>query len=524
MYFFDVLGIEPTADIKTIKKAYAKLAAKHHPEDDEEMFMRIHNAYKSAMKYAQTSEGRPHDGIIMPGSYRSTDVIDFFELEAAADTATAEGDENVFDLSNLEAAPQMMSDETDSVFDFRILQEDAEKEALSNKLKKQSQKNEMDFINSAQILFEKLQETYSDSVKKNTSGAWRDIFESAEFENEIKNPMFVSWVLEYLIHHRNVSAHIWNGIVIPALKKIKKLYPKNADIQNKVIRLSITAKEKDSLSKEKILEKIFSIAILTVLVLWVIFNFEDTNLLTRVSPTPSPNVFSYKSDLPELGIESIVKSNVIVTWLENGEEYDLVEEYSNGKITEENYKKLNDLYKREGKQSLTIAIYGIMGSEYMVSEFAGVENPFLLNPHMLSALCKIGGEYSIVKEGSEGRITEEGYEELCDLYEREGAIALDVVVHAIISPEVIISEYEKYTETNKSGFSNASILSLLCRVRGEYSIVKEYSKGKITEEYYEELCDLYKREGVIAHKEAVFDVMGIYFEDFESSENDDGGN
>ena len=41
---FKVLGIEPTSDKKQIKKVYAKLAARYHPEEYPEKWQEIHEA------------------------------------------------------------------------------------------------------------------------------------------------------------------------------------------------------------------------------------------------------------------------------------------------------------------------------------------------------------------------------------------------------------------------------------------------------------------------------------------------
>ena len=46
---FKVLGIEPTSDKKQIKKAYAKLAARYHPEEYPEKWQEIHEAYEAAI-------------------------------------------------------------------------------------------------------------------------------------------------------------------------------------------------------------------------------------------------------------------------------------------------------------------------------------------------------------------------------------------------------------------------------------------------------------------------------------------
>ena len=52
---WDILGIAPTKDIRTIKLAYAKLAKQFHPEEHPEEFKKIHDAYKAACAFAKSS-------------------------------------------------------------------------------------------------------------------------------------------------------------------------------------------------------------------------------------------------------------------------------------------------------------------------------------------------------------------------------------------------------------------------------------------------------------------------------------
>ena len=56
---WEVLGIDRTKDRLTIKRAYAALAKKTHPEEDPEGFQKLHNAYKGALIYAsiQAAQG-----------------------------------------------------------------------------------------------------------------------------------------------------------------------------------------------------------------------------------------------------------------------------------------------------------------------------------------------------------------------------------------------------------------------------------------------------------------------------------
>ncbi len=53
---WDILEIEPTSDIKKIKRAYSRLAKIYNPEECPDEFRRIYDAYKMACKYAKGAE------------------------------------------------------------------------------------------------------------------------------------------------------------------------------------------------------------------------------------------------------------------------------------------------------------------------------------------------------------------------------------------------------------------------------------------------------------------------------------
>ncbi|MGN0607979.1 MAG: DnaJ domain-containing protein [Oscillospiraceae bacterium] len=60
--YWEILGIEPTTDIKKIKTAYAALAKKYNPEEHPEEFKRIYSAYKAACAYAKRFPVEKNDG------------------------------------------------------------------------------------------------------------------------------------------------------------------------------------------------------------------------------------------------------------------------------------------------------------------------------------------------------------------------------------------------------------------------------------------------------------------------------
>lgn len=56
MNAWELLGIEPTSDKKTIKRAYAKLLKQYHPEENPEKFKQIQAAYQHCLHSDQEIE------------------------------------------------------------------------------------------------------------------------------------------------------------------------------------------------------------------------------------------------------------------------------------------------------------------------------------------------------------------------------------------------------------------------------------------------------------------------------------
>lgn len=61
MNYWGLLGIEPTENEDIIRKAYAELTKKCHPEEHPEEFKSLQSAYKTALKYAKGSKNKQED-------------------------------------------------------------------------------------------------------------------------------------------------------------------------------------------------------------------------------------------------------------------------------------------------------------------------------------------------------------------------------------------------------------------------------------------------------------------------------
>ncbi len=72
-WIWDILRIEATTDKREIKKAYAHLSKKVHPEEKPEEFQRLYEAYQKALQYA-SSEKRTEGYIVNVEKDREGDI------------------------------------------------------------------------------------------------------------------------------------------------------------------------------------------------------------------------------------------------------------------------------------------------------------------------------------------------------------------------------------------------------------------------------------------------------------------
>ena len=60
--FWETLGLEPTEDAAAIRRAYAERAKACHPEEDQEGFLKLRQAYQAALAWAERAGGSAASG------------------------------------------------------------------------------------------------------------------------------------------------------------------------------------------------------------------------------------------------------------------------------------------------------------------------------------------------------------------------------------------------------------------------------------------------------------------------------
>ena len=180
--FWKILGIEPTNDIKIIKKAYAALAKKYNPEEYPEEFQRIHSAYKSACAYAKREP--------VPVSAQME------EIHAPDAVKTAEKDYD-FSSAAKESAP---TENTDEAAEQAVDYDFSPVKSLSEKSPDQLTRGEL-----IRLVLKRFEELLDDPTMRNSAYVWNNFFNSPPVKLLINDRAFRSSADE-LIGKRKFNA------------------------------------------------------------------------------------------------------------------------------------------------------------------------------------------------------------------------------------------------------------------------------------------------------------------------------
>lgn len=134
MNFWSILGIQPTNNLKDIKRAYAKQSKVYHPEDDPENFQRLQKAYQEALAWQKSQSGNEAVSAVI--GYKQADgsvvgMVSASQLEVsfkqAADASkSSQNQESIDELELTDYATGKVDDE--QVTEYEVQQVDAEEE------------------------------------------------------------------------------------------------------------------------------------------------------------------------------------------------------------------------------------------------------------------------------------------------------------------------------------------------------------------------------------------------------------
>lgn len=174
--FWKILGIEPTDDIKTIKKAYAALAKKYNPEEHPEEFQKVYGAYKSACAWAKN-----HSAAKTSAALEETAPL-------SSDKNSVQMVENNFDFSPVPERTENNSSGTvnvSSAMDFSTVRENTTSktpvqpaefdfsEVKSLRQKKPQRLTQEDLV---KLVLKRFEELLDDPTTRNSVYMWNNFF------------------------------------------------------------------------------------------------------------------------------------------------------------------------------------------------------------------------------------------------------------------------------------------------------------------------------------------------------------
>lgn len=140
MNIWETLGIEPTTDVKLIRRRYAELVRLYHPEDQPEIYQEIVEAYQEALTYARSRKTRLENSLRKASdSQKATELeeeangkpnssLNFENLTEETRIENEESETSSLDFSNY----QQSTDKTSDSFNFETFkaEEDEPKSTL----------------------------------------------------------------------------------------------------------------------------------------------------------------------------------------------------------------------------------------------------------------------------------------------------------------------------------------------------------------------------------------------------------
>ena len=214
MNIWETLGIEPTTNIKLIRRRYAELVRLYHPEDQPEIYQEIVEAYQEALTYARSRKTRLENSL-----RKASDSQKATELEEEANGKP----NSSLNFENLTEETRIENEESEtSSLDFSDYQQSTDKTSDSFnfetfKAEEDEPKSTLDFssYNEAAYLIRNAIESIvgnDDYNLEEQEHLWRQFFHQYQYDMDI-----VQSVLEELdVYIFNKSEQF--SIVIPLLE------------------------------------------------------------------------------------------------------------------------------------------------------------------------------------------------------------------------------------------------------------------------------------------------------------------
>lgn len=204
MIDWNILGIDPTDDIKSIKRAYAAKTKEYHPEDCPEEFERLHSSYKAALEMAMNSRRRSANS--EPLQYAPADNKKNKESDS----------DSSFDFSDIESDNKpknynVAENKTETSFNFSDIElgnndndyTSAESRSRSSfdfndEMKNFHREHDGAVIEKTQRIIESADKITYDNSGSDKYNLWKSLFETSDFKDVKNEKIFLDTFSELL--------------------------------------------------------------------------------------------------------------------------------------------------------------------------------------------------------------------------------------------------------------------------------------------------------------------------------------
>lgn len=216
MNWWNVLEIPSYSDLKTIKKAYAKLLKVHNPEDDPQGYKKIREAYDEAVKYAKKNESSKQNN----NKIEKNSNVDNSSFEDNK-TKNEEIPKLTFEFKNNNHDNKTEKVKKPNKLNFEFEYNNYKDEKVKNKTNKKRPKLSIDDINfehnnENKNLNEKMEEflselnlIYNDISLRRDINVWDELLNRDVVWNLHSIQIIENELLKFLLEHKYLPCNVW---------------------------------------------------------------------------------------------------------------------------------------------------------------------------------------------------------------------------------------------------------------------------------------------------------------------------
>lgn len=196
MNWWNVLEISQQSDLKTIKRAYAKLLKIYSPEEDAEGYQRLREAYDEAVKYAKRNN--KNNELISEVEINKNECSTFENYSSEDEINKLKADSFVNHINY-----EKNDIENENNFKLNLDINEIYDEEQDTGLNLNEQINQ--FLN-------RLNEIYNDMSLRTDLSAWEDLLNSDVVWNVDAFPIIEDELFNFLNEHKYIPAEIWRKL------------------------------------------------------------------------------------------------------------------------------------------------------------------------------------------------------------------------------------------------------------------------------------------------------------------------